>query len=73
MKRIDLPVRELGFVIATRAALGAGIGLLLSRKLGDKSKAVGIALVTLGALTTIPALIAIRRSSHRGPRLWRVA
>ena len=72
MKRVHLSFPELGFVIATRAALGAGIGLLLSRKLGDRSRTVGLALVALGALTTIPALLAIRRSA-RAPLLCRVA
>jgi hypothetical protein len=72
MKRIDLPFRELAFVVSTRAALGVGIGLLLSQKLGRKSRAVGLTLVALGALTTIPAVLAIRRSAHRG-FLWRAA
>ena len=30
MKRVDLSFPEFGFVVATRAALGAGIGLLLT-------------------------------------------
>ena len=72
MRRIDLPFRELAFVVATRAMLGAGIGLLLSQKLKSRSKAVGLTLVTLGALTTIPAVLAIRKSAHRR-FLWRAA
>jgi hypothetical protein len=73
MKKIDLPLPEFAFVIATRAALGAGIGLLLSQKLARRrARAVGLALVALGALTTIPAVIAIRGSVHRNP-LWRAA
>jgi len=72
MKRLDLPVRDFAFVIATRAALGAGIGLLLSQKLGRRSRAVGLTLVALGALTTIPAAMKLRRSARRG-FLWRAA
>lgn len=72
MNRIDLSIPQLGFVIATRAALGAGIGLLLSQKLARKqSRTVGLALVAFGALTTIPAILAIR-GSVRKP-LWKAA
>ena len=54
---------QLGFVIATRAALGAGIGLILSGKLpGNVRQRLGIGLVTLGALTTIPAVRLLARS-----------
>ncbi len=73
MNKIDLSIPEFAFVIATRAALGMGIGLLLSQNLARKqSRTVGVALVTLGALTTIPAILAIRGSMHRKP-LWRAA
>ena len=65
MNRISLSIPELGFVVATRAILGVGIGLLLAGRLGDRRKSVGSALAILGALTTIPAVIAIRRSARR--------
>lgn len=39
----------------TRAALGAGVGLLLSSKLDERQRrAAGIALVVIGILTTVP-------------------
>jgi len=50
---------------ATRVALGAGIGLLLSGRLNrDQRKSAGIALVAVGAATTVPLAINIigRRS-----------
>ena len=68
MKRLDLSFPEFGFIVATRAALGAGLGLLLARKLGRKrQRAVGATLVAIGALTTIPAAFALRGAS-RSPR-----
>jgi hypothetical protein len=72
MKRIDLSIPQFAFVVATRAALGAGIGLLLSRRLPRKRlKTIGLTLLAIGALTTVPAVITIRGSAHRG--LWRAA
>jgi hypothetical protein len=51
--RITLP--ELGLLAGTRAAAGAGLGLLLADRLSeDQRKAVGWALFIFGALTTIP-------------------
>ena len=52
----------------TRVALGAGIGMLISRRLSkDAMKAAGLALVLVGGLTTIPLGIAIlaKKSSNR--------
>ena len=54
---IELPL--LGFIVATRAALGVGIGLLIADRLKDKRRAVGTALVTVGAITTVPAALAL--------------
>ena len=62
MKRVDLNVPTLGFVVATRAALGVGIGLLLASRLPeDRRRTIGMSLVALGATSTIPAVIALRR------------
>ena len=56
-KRVDLSLPEFGFVVATRAALGAGIGLLASAGLCKRTrKRLGAGLLTVGALTTLPAL-----------------
>jgi len=68
MKNITLPIPIFGFVVATRAALGLGIGLLVADRLPpERRKAAGAVLVTIGALTTIPALLAVRQSLRRRP------
>jgi hypothetical protein len=49
-----------GFVIATRAALGFGLGLLLADRIpADRRRAVGLTLVAIGAATTIPAAVSV--------------
>ena len=49
-----------GFVVATRAALGAGIGLLLASRIPEsRRRAIGLTLVSIGAETTIPAAMAV--------------
>lgn len=53
---ITLELPMLMFIVGTRAALGVGIGLLLADHLKDKRRAVGATLVTIGALTTVPAV-----------------
>jgi hypothetical protein len=55
-RTITLP--ELGLIGGTRAALGAGIGLLLADRLNhDQRRAVGWTLLAVGAITTIPLAI----------------
>jgi len=52
-RMITLP--ELGLISGTRAALGAGIALLLADRLSDEQRrAVGWTLLGVGAITTIP-------------------
>ena len=56
MKRVDLSLPEFGFVVATRAALGAGVGLLATGRVCRRTRQrLGLGLLTLGVLTTIPA------------------
>ena len=56
MKNVELSLPEFGFIVATRAALGAGIGLLTTGRLCRSTRQrVGAALLAVGALTTIPA------------------
>jgi hypothetical protein len=60
--RITLP--ELALVAGTRAALGAGLGLLLADRLSpDQRRAVGWTLFLVGALSTIP--LAFEVLGHR--------
>jgi hypothetical protein len=61
MKRIDLSFSQLLFIIGTRVALAAGVGLLLSEKLPSRRRRpVGLTLVALGALTTLPSVLFVR-------------
>jgi hypothetical protein len=61
---LDLPT--LGFIMSTRAALGAGIGLLVSERLpAHQRRAIGRALIVIGAATTVSAALAITRSLRR--------
>jgi hypothetical protein len=56
MKKRLLSIPQLMFVAGTRAALGAGVALLASRRLSDrKRRAAGLTLALVGVATTIPA------------------
>ncbi|PYR70934.1 MAG: hypothetical protein DMF87_09805 [Acidobacteria bacterium] len=70
MKTFELSRPTFAFIVATRAALGVGIGLLLSSKIPEsRRRAFGVTLVSIGAATTIPAAMALfrsRRSSIAG-------
>ena len=58
MKTVTLKVPELGLLAITRAALGAGVALLISTKLDDRQRrAAGLALTLVGLLTTVPFAI----------------
>lgn len=58
---LDRP--KLGFIIGTRVALGVGIGLLMSLRMPEaRRRVVGTALLTLGAATTVPAMLTVVRS-----------
>ena len=62
MKRLDLDLPTFGFIVSTRAALGVGIGLLLSFRIPEsRRRAIGLTLVGIGAATTVPALMVARR------------
>jgi len=59
MKTLTLNLPTFGFVVMTRAMLGAGVALLLSDRLSpEQRRAVGFTLVMVGAATTIPAALA---------------
>jgi len=65
VKRVTLKVPTFGFIVATRAALAFGAGLLLSGRIPEsRRRALGLTLVGIGAATTIPAVVALR--SHIG-------
>lgn len=55
VKRVQVPLPELGLIAATRGMLGAGIAFLLSEKIPvERRKPVGLALLLVGAISTIP-------------------
>jgi hypothetical protein len=61
---LNLPT--FGFIVSTRAALGIGIGLLLSERLPvQRRRAIAATLIVVGAVTTVPALRFVIRSVRR--------
>ena len=61
-----LTVPQLMFIIGTRAALAAGVGMLASRRLSDRGrKKAGLTLAAIGVATTIPAARIMFRSRAR--------
>jgi len=63
MQSFNLKPQTVGFLVGTRAALAFGLGLLVASRIPEeRRKRVGLALLGLGAATTIPALRLLRRS-----------
>lgn len=60
MKTTTLTFPELILVAATRAMLGAGVALLVSRRLSNEQReTAGIVLTAIGVLTTFPLVVEI--------------
>ena len=60
MKETRLSLPELGLVAGTRGILGLGAGLLLANRLSESQRRpLGLALLAIGALTTIPLALEI--------------
>jgi hypothetical protein len=58
MRKSILTIPEIFLIGATRAALGAGLALLLGEKLDRKERrAVGWALFLTGVATTVPLVL----------------
>jgi hypothetical protein len=72
MKETQITLPELALVAGTRAALGAGIGLLLANRLSEEQrKAIGWTLFGVGVATTIPLVMEVLGGArltecHRG-------
>jgi hypothetical protein len=65
---------EIAILVGTRVALGVGIGLLVSGRLNrDQRKGAGIALVAVGAATTVPFAITAIAKRGRMPSDWKEA
>jgi hypothetical protein len=57
MKETRLSLPELALIAGTRAALGAGVALLLGDLLNkEQKKAVGWTLLLVGVVTTVPLM-----------------
>jgi len=64
MRETRISIPELGLIGLTRAALGIGIGMLLSERIGGQARrGAGWALVVAGALSTIPLVVDVLRKS----------
>jgi hypothetical protein len=60
---LELSIPEFAFIVATRAAMAAGLGLLASAGLRRRERRLlGLALLGVGAVTTVPAVLALRRA-----------
>ena len=63
MKSFNLKPPAVGFLVGTRAALAFGLGLLVAGRIPEgRRKQIGLALLGLGAATTVPAIRLLRRS-----------
>jgi hypothetical protein len=57
MKETCISIPELSLIAGTRAALGAGVALILGEMLTkEQRKAVGWTLLLVGVVTTVPLL-----------------
>ena len=60
MKKRALTIPEVMLIAGTRAALGAGVGLLLGDLLSeDVRKGAGWTLVVVGVVSTIPLIVGL--------------
>ncbi len=66
MKTVTLTFPELFLLVGTRALLGAGIALLLARRINDEQRATaGTLLTAIGILTTVPLAFEVLGKSAR--------
>jgi hypothetical protein len=68
MKETRLTLPELALIAGTRAAGGAGLGLLLSNRLSESQRrAIGWTLLLVGALSTVPLAWEVFGRSRASP------
>lgn len=66
MRTTTLTLPELILVAATRGMLGAGVALLISKRLTDQQReTAGLVLTFIGALTTVPLAVEVLGKSSR--------
>lgn len=60
MDKVFLTIPEVAFIAATRGALGVGVGLLIAERIGKpRRQRLGVGLLTLGLVATIPAAMKV--------------
>jgi hypothetical protein len=65
MREVQVTLPELALLVGTRAALGAGLGLLLADCLPESQrKAVGWTLLLVGAISTGPLAFEVLGKVH---------
>lgn len=63
MQSFNLKPQSIGFLVGTRAALAFGLGLLVASRIPEERRMrMGLALLGIGAATTVPAIRMLRRS-----------
>ena len=68
MRKLDLSFPQLLFIVGTRVALAAGAGLLFGERLSPRGRrSVGLTLVALGVLTTLPSVLFVRHGIQEQP------
>jgi uncharacterized membrane protein YfcA len=66
MRETQITIPELAMIAGTRAAAGAGLGLLLAGHLSEEQRrAVGWTLLLVGIASTIPLAFEVLGSPHR--------
>jgi hypothetical protein len=69
MRERILTIPQIVLIAGTRVALGAGLGLLLAGKLNRSArKGAGLALLAVGALSTIPLAIDVVSKRQSGEK-----
>ena len=69
MRNLRLNIPQIVLIGVTRGMIGLGAGLLLADQLKrDRRKSVGWALLSIGALSTIPIALKVFRRSDEEPR-----
>lgn len=65
MKNLNISFPAFGFVVGTRIALAFGLGLLVSGRIPEvRRRKIGLALATIGAITTFPAVRSVLKSQE---------
>lgn len=65
--KTEISLPELGLVAMTRGLLGVGIGLLAAIKLNGARKPVGLALLAVGLVTTVPLVLDVLAGVQPSP------